>query len=79
MKILAQLLIEVAREKLKKTPLLHKLVSFQMPNKRLQPEVFNYFKYLREKLPLSQKLDTSEGAVSQNVFSCIGSLLLVTK
>ena len=48
-----------------KTPLLLKCVCFhQMPIKGFRPVVLYYFS---EKLPLSQKLLTSEGVVSQNV------------
>ena len=47
-----------------KTPLLHKFVCFQMPNKRLQLKSFNI--WVRNYLFLKNYV-TSEGAVSHNV------------
>ena len=50
-----------------KTPLLAQVVWFQMLDFESSAEVSNQFKYLSEKLLLSQNYVTSEGAVSHNV------------
>ena len=53
---------------IEKHHLLHKFVSFQMPEKDFGPEGFLRLKYFSEKLPLSLKSHViSDGAVSHNV------------
>ena len=50
-----------------KASLLRKYVCFQLPEKGLWPDVILRVKYFSEILLLSQKLFTSEGAISHNV------------
>ena len=53
-KIWAQLVIKIARKKWMKTPLLHKIVCFQMLEFCFKPEAFFRFKTVVEKLPFSK-------------------------
>ncbi len=65
--IWAQLVINNARKKEKETPLLHRIMCFQMPEKDFMSEAFLRFKVLVEMLPLSLKLQNfKEGTVVSN-------------